>query len=415
MSRSALMPSAQVTMPGLSVLGMRWSCIGPLILPKISRTCWACSMLINFVGRTFRSALPARPTYVPKPSERGLAVASKPDSHDICFIANGDTAGFLERQLGRRPGDIVDLTGAKVGQHAGSHRFTIGQRRGLGLGTPAADGERRFVLAITPTTNTITVGPREALGVKIINAIRPTWTGPRFEAAWSGQVQVRAHGQPIEATVQVQDDHLEVLLDSAITGVAPGQALVLYSGSRVVGSATISDHPGVTATSSDGELPPIRTTGIGSWPGSDMADAIKIAFAECPDLPYLPELPARGPYAELIGRSTAFLAGLAVDLQPAGWRLTDASSREHRLAISTLRADLDLLEEHAQDYAGAVKLSVGGPWTLAAMMERPRGDRVIADSGARRDLSQSLAEGITQLIGELRPPVARCRIAHPAR
>lgn len=157
----------------------------------------------------------------------------------------------------------------------------------------------------------------------------------------------------------------------------------------------------MTATSSDGELPPIRTTGIGSWPGSDMADAIKIAFAECPDLPYLPELPARGPYAELIGRSTAFLAGLAVDLQPAGWRLTDASSREHRLAISTLRADLDLLEEHAQDYAGAVKLSVGGPWTLAAMMERPRGDRVIADSGARRDLSQSLAEGITQLVGEL--------------
>ena len=78
--------------------------------------------------------------------------------------------------------------------------------------------------------------------------------------------------------------------------------------------------------------------------------------------------PARGPYAQLIGRSTAFLAGLPVDLSPAGWRLTDASSREHRLAISTLRADLDLLEEHAQDYAGAVKLSVGGPWTLAAIM-----------------------------------------------
>lgn len=157
----------------------------------------------------------------------------------------------------------------------------------------------------------------------------------------------------------------------------------------------------MTATSADGELPPIRTTGIGSWPGTDMADAIKIAFAECPDLPYLPELPARGPHAQLIGRSTAFLAGLAVDVQPAGWRLTDASSREHRLAISTLRADLDLLEEHAQGYSGTVKLSAAGPWTLAAMMERPRGDRVIADSGARRDLSQSLAEGIAQLVAEL--------------
>jgi len=157
----------------------------------------------------------------------------------------------------------------------------------------------------------------------------------------------------------------------------------------------------VTSSASDDELPPIRTTGVGSWPGTDMMDAIKIAFAECPDLPYLPELPARGSYAQLIGRSTAFLAGLAVDLQPAGWRLTDASGRDHRLAISTLRNDLDLLEEHAQGYEGTVKLSVAGPWTLAAMMERPRGDRVLADSGARRDLSQSLAEGTAQLVAEL--------------
>jgi methionine synthase II (cobalamin-independent) len=132
-----------------------------------------------------------------------------------------------------------------------------------------------------------------------------------------------------------------------------------------------------------------------------MADAVKIAFAECPDLPYLPELPARGAYAQLVGRSTAFLAGLAVDLQPAGWRLTDASSRDHRLAVSTLRADLDTLEEHAQGYQGTVKLSVAGPWTLAATMERPRGDRVLADPGARRDVNQSLAEGIAQLVAEL--------------
>lgn len=157
----------------------------------------------------------------------------------------------------------------------------------------------------------------------------------------------------------------------------------------------------MTSSASDDELPLIRTTGIGSWPGTDMMDAIKIAFAECPDLPYLPELPARGAYAQLIGRSTAFLAGLAVDLQPAGWRLTDASGRDHRLAISTLRNDLDLLEEHAQGYEGTIKLSVAGPWTLAAMMERPRGDRVLADSGARRDLSQSLAEGTAQLVAEL--------------
>ena len=149
------------------------------------------------------------------------------------------------------------------------------------------------------------------------------------------------------------------------------------------------------------ELPLIRTTGIGSWPGTDMRDAIKIAFAECPEFPYLPELPARGSYAGMIGRATAFLAGLAVDLQPAGWRLTDAPGRDHRLAISTLRADLDLLEEHVQGYQGTIKVSVAGPWTMAAMMERPRGDRLLADRGARRDLSQSLAEGIAQLIAEL--------------
>ena len=172
--------------------------------------------------------------------ERGLAVANKPDSHDICFIADGDTAGFLERRLGSRPGDIIDVTGAKVGEHAGSHRFTVGQRRGLQLGRPAADGEPRFVLSITPTTNTITVGPRDALAIKIIDAIKPTWTDRPVDAEWSGQVQIRAHGQPMDAMVQVQDEHLAVRLDVAVTGVAPGQAVVLYAGSRVVGSATIS-------------------------------------------------------------------------------------------------------------------------------------------------------------------------------
>ena len=172
--------------------------------------------------------------------DRGLAVADKPDSHDICFIANGDTAGFLEQRLGNRPGDIVDLAGTKVGDHAGSHRFTIGQRRGLRLGTPAPDGQPRFVLTITPTTNTITVGPRDALAVKTISAMQPTWTGHPPDWEWSGQVQVRAHGHPMAATVWVHDQDLEVVLDAPTTGVAPGQAVVLYTGSRVVGSATIS-------------------------------------------------------------------------------------------------------------------------------------------------------------------------------
>jgi methionine synthase II (cobalamin-independent) len=150
------------------------------------------------------------------------------------------------------------------------------------------------------------------------------------------------------------------------------------------------------------EVTAVPSTGIGSWPGTEFADAVKIAFAECSDLPYLPELPARGSHAQLVGRSTALLAGLAVDLQPAGWRLTDASGRDHRAARSTLRSDLDVLEEQAQDYRGPYKISVAGPWTLAALMERPRGDRVLADAGARRDLDQSLAQGLADLVAELR-------------
>ncbi|HET9650403.1 MAG TPA: methionine synthase [Microlunatus sp.] len=146
----------------------------------------------------------------------------------------------------------------------------------------------------------------------------------------------------------------------------------------------------------------VRSTGIGSWPGADVTEAVKIAFAESPEIPYVPELPARGPWASMIGRATAFLHELPVDLRPAGWRLSDASSREHRQAKATLRSDLDQLEEQAQGYTGPVKLSVAGPWTLAASMERPRGDRVLADSGARRELGQSLAEGISELLVELR-------------
>ena len=143
-------------------------------------------------------------------------------------------------------------------------------------------------------------------------------------------------------------------------------------------------------------------TGIGSWPGADMGDAVRIAFAECPELPYLPELPARGPAAQLVGRGASLMSGLAVDLQPAGWRLADAPNRDARQARSLFRQDLDELEEVAQGYAGPVKVSVAGPWSLAAALERPRGDRVVADHGARRDVVQSLTEGIGALVGELR-------------
>jgi methionine synthase II (cobalamin-independent) len=147
-------------------------------------------------------------------------------------------------------------------------------------------------------------------------------------------------------------------------------------------------------------------TGIGSLPGEDIVEAVRIVVGELPDFVHLPELPARGAPAGMIGRATAVLSGLAVDLQPAGWRLTDAPGVDQRRAASLLRQDLDALEEHTQTYSGRLKIQVTGPWTLAATMERPRGDRVLADHGARRDVAQSLAEGLTGQVAELRSRVA---------
>ncbi len=172
---------------------------------------------------------------------RGLAVADKPDSHDICFIADGDTAGVLDRHLGSRPGTITDAAGTTIGSHDGTHHFTVGQRKGLRIGTPAADGRPRYVLDISPVTNTVTVGPRESLLVREIAGIRPTWTARPVDGPWRGQVQVRAHGEPVTAEIAYRDDRVVARLDQPIAGVAAGQALVSYRGSQVIGSATIAE------------------------------------------------------------------------------------------------------------------------------------------------------------------------------
>jgi methionine synthase II (cobalamin-independent) len=146
-------------------------------------------------------------------------------------------------------------------------------------------------------------------------------------------------------------------------------------------------------------------TGIGSHPGDDQHafdEALRTVLGELPDLPYLPEVPGRGAAATMTGRTLALLSGLAVDLQPAGWRLTGSGSPgvDHRRATSLLRQDLDSLEEQTQGYTGLLKVQVTGPWTLAATVERPRGDRVLADHGARRDLAESLAEGLGDHLAE---------------
>ncbi len=174
---------------------------------------------------------------------RGLLVADKPDSHDICFVADGDTAGWLREKLGDRApnhgGEIVDeTTGDVVGAHTGTYGFTIGQRRGLRLGTPAADGKPRFVLDIEPVSGTVTVGPRDRLAIDHVSGIRPRWCGT-VPATVNGTVQLRAHGAEHRATVQVLGDRVDIELLDPAEGIAPGQAAVIYDGSRVVGSATI--------------------------------------------------------------------------------------------------------------------------------------------------------------------------------
>jgi tRNA-specific 2-thiouridylase len=175
--------------------------------------------------------------------QRGLRVASKPDSHDICFIADGDTAGFLRERLGAQPGPVVDENGVRVGEHEGAYAFTVGQRRGLHLGTPSADGRPRYVLSVEPVSRTVTVGPRERLAASLVRTSRPQWLGrsPEPDAMLRLEAQWRAHGTPAPASVVVRGDELEVALDAPAFGIAPGQELVLYAGTQVVASARI-DH-----------------------------------------------------------------------------------------------------------------------------------------------------------------------------
>ncbi|WP_205474879.1 methionine synthase [Nocardioides sp. SYSU D00038] len=151
-----------------------------------------------------------------------------------------------------------------------------------------------------------------------------------------------------------------------------------------------------------------RATGVGSWPGDDQAaydEAVRTVLGELPDLPHLPEVPGRGATASMVGRTVGLLTALDADLQPAGWRLTGSTGSpalDQRRARSLLGQDLDTFEEVGQGLTGTAKVQVAGPWTMAATVERPRGDRLLADHGARRDLAQALAEGIAEHVRDVR-------------
>jgi tRNA-specific 2-thiouridylase len=182
-------------------------------------------------------------------ARRGLAVADKPDSHDICFIPSGNTRAFLGERIGVRRGAVVNAAGAVLATHDGVHGFTIGQRKGLGIAGPGPDGRPRYVTAIDADTATVHVGEAGDLDVFALSGRAPVFTaGAAFSGPVECAVQVRAHGEIASAVVELLGDELDVRLRTPLRGVAPGQTLVLYrpdpDGDEVLASATIAGTRG---------------------------------------------------------------------------------------------------------------------------------------------------------------------------
>lgn len=151
-------------------------------------------------------------------------------------------------------------------------------------------------------------------------------------------------------------------------------------------------------------------TGVGSLPGGDVREAVKTVTGTFEDFPFLPELPARGPGADMLGRTAGMLVEMYARVEPSGWRLGDRPGRDTRRARAWLVEDLDALEEFTQGYEGALKVQAVGPWTLAAGLELRNGEAALSDPGATRDLTASLAEGLRLHLAELRRRVPGARL-----
>jgi len=178
-------------------------------------------------------------------ARRGLAVADKPDSHDICFIPSGDTRAFLGSRIGVRRGSVVDQRGTVLASHDGVHGFTIGQRKGLGIAGPGPDGQPRYVTAIDADSGTVHVGSAADLDVWQLAGQQPVFTaGTPPVGPVECMVQVRAHGEAVDAVAELAGDGLEVRLRAPLRAIARGQTLVLYrpdpDGDEVIGSATLA-------------------------------------------------------------------------------------------------------------------------------------------------------------------------------
>lgn len=151
-------------------------------------------------------------------------------------------------------------------------------------------------------------------------------------------------------------------------------------------------------------------TGIGSLPGGDAREAAKTVTGSFEEFPYLAELPARGPGADMIGRSLGLLVDMYAHVEPSGWRISDRPGRDSKRARSWLGEDLDALEEFTQGYQGRLKVQAVGPWTLAASLELHGGEAVLQDPGACRDLAGSLAEGVREHLADVRKRIPGAEI-----
>jgi tRNA-specific 2-thiouridylase len=176
----------------------------------------------------------------------GLAVAGKPDSQDLCFLAGIRREAFLARHggLGERAGAIVDASGRRLGSHDGTHRFTVGQRRGLRIG----GGTPLYVLAIDADANTVTVGPRDALATRTVGLRDAVLHGPRVD-----RVRLRYRQQPVACRLHGAGRSLALTLAEPVLGVAPGQLACLMDGDAVVGHATIASAAPPSARSGSPE------------------------------------------------------------------------------------------------------------------------------------------------------------------
>jgi cobalamin-independent methionine synthase catalytic subunit len=197
--------------------------------------------------------------------------------------------------------------------------------------------------------------------------------------------------------VSTDDPIAAALAAAGLAGARPGETVgggpLTVTGPAEPAAAP--DEPGP-------RWPDGAATGVGSMPGTDPRESAAVAVGELPLLPNLPELPARGVGADILGRTAGLLVDLAVEVRPSGYRVADRPGHDHRRAIDLLRRDLDAFEEACDPVRpGWVKLQAAGPWTLAAGVELRTGHRVLTDHGAVREFATSLAEGLRAHVAEV--------------